>query len=99
MLFSAAQEALKAGIQTLVSAVPLMLIFFTWRHHQAAIKNCCHLAALQTEVWSGRWKMSLSGARLALGVVGACLQVGGCEKMCCDLFQAPERRKRADPSE
>lgn len=39
---------------SLASPVPLMLNFFPWRHHQAATKNCCYLAALQTEVSSGR---------------------------------------------
>lgn len=66
------------GIQNLVSPVHLLLKCLAWRHHQAAIKNCCHLAALQGLIWYGRWKTSFSMARLTLGVMAAFLEVGGC---------------------
>lgn len=42
---------------------------------------------------------SFNVARLTLGVMDACLEVGDYKEICCDPFQAPERRKRAGPSE
>lgn len=72
---------------SLASPVPLMLNFFPWRHHQAATKNCCRLAALQTEVWSGRQKTSCSITRPTLDVKGPCIEVGGCEVSAATCFK------------
>lgn len=71
VVFGAAPKFLKGSLVSLVPGV-LRCCNFSLEVLQSANKNCCHLAALQPEAWSGRWKTSFCVARLALGVTGAC---------------------------